>query len=80
MVIGIGEDEYFIASDATPIVEYTKSVVYLNDNNIAVVTKGELSLKTIDNNILTPKIQTLDLDIGEIDKGDFEHFMLKEIF
>ena len=80
LVIGIGEDEYFIASDATPIVEYTKSVVYLNDNNIAVVTKGELSLKTIGNNILTPKIQTLDLDIGEIDKGDFEHFMLKEIF
>jgi len=80
LVIGIGEDEYFIASDATPIVEYTKSVVYLNDNNIAVVTKGELNLKTIDNNILTPKIQTLDLDIGEIDKGDFEHFMLKEIF
>ncbi len=80
LVIGIGEDEYFIASDATPIVEYTKSVVYLNDNNIAVVTKGELSLKTIDNNVITPKIQTLDLDIGEIDKGDFEHFMLKEIF
>ncbi|MCD6564315.1 MAG: glutamine--fructose-6-phosphate transaminase (isomerizing) [Bacteroidales bacterium] len=80
LVIGIGKDEYFIASDATPIVEYTKSVVYLNDNNIAIVTKGELSLKTIDNNILTPKIQTLDLDIGEIDKGNFEHFMLKEIF
>ncbi len=80
LVIGIGEDEYFIASDATPIVEYTKSVVYLNDNNIAIVTKSELSLKTIDNNILTPKIQILDLDIGEIDKGDFEHFMLKEIF
>jgi len=80
LVIGIGENEYFIASDATPIVEYTKSVVYLNDNNIAVVTKGELNLKTIDNNILTPKIQTLDLNIGEIDKGDFEHFMLKEIF
>jgi len=80
LVIGIGKDEYFIASDATPIVEYTKSVVYLNDNNIAIVTKGGLSLKTIDNNILTPKIQTLDLDIGEIDKGDFEHFMLKEIF
>ncbi|MBA7574757.1 Glutamine--fructose-6-phosphate aminotransferase [isomerizing] [subsurface metagenome] len=80
LVIGIGEDEYFIASDATPIVEYTKSVVYLNDNNIAIVTKSELSLKTIGNNILTPKIQILDLDIGEIDKGDFEHFMLKEIF
>jgi len=80
LVIGIGENEYFIASDATPIVEYTKSVVYLNDNNIAIVTKDELNLKTIDNNILTPKIQTLDLDIGEIDKGDFEHFMLKEIF
>jgi len=80
LVIGIGENEYFIASDATPIVEYTKSVVYLNDNNIAVVTKGELNLKTIDNNILTPKIQTLDLNIGEIDKGDFDHFMLKEMF
>lgn len=80
LVIGIGEDEYFIASDATPIVEYTKSVVYLNDNDIAIITKDELSLKTIENIKLTPKIQTLDLDIGEIDKGDFEHFMLKEIF
>lgn len=80
LVIGISEDGYFIASDATPIVEYTKSVVYLNDNNIAIVTKSELSLKTIGNNILTPKIQILDLDIGEIDKGDFKHFMLKEIF
>lgn len=80
LVIGIGDGEYFIASDATPIVEHTKRVVYLNDNDVAIITKDELTLKTIGNIKLTPKIQTLDLDIGEINKGDFEHFMLKEIF
>jgi len=80
LVIGIGDGEYFLASDATPIVEYTKSVVYLNDGDIAIIKKEELSLKTIDNDILTPKIHKLDLDIGEIEKNGYDHFMLKEIF
>ncbi len=80
LVIGVGNDEYFIASDATPIVEYTRSVIYLSDHNVAVITKNELSLKTLRNLPLTPKIQQLDLEIGEIDKGGYSHFMLKEIF
>lgn len=80
LVIGVGEDEYFVASDATPIVEFTNSVIYLNDNDVAVIKRGELTLKTIYNESLQPNIQTLDLDIEEIEKGGFEHFMLKEIF
>ena len=80
LVIGIGDGEYYFASDATPIVEYTKSVIYLNDGNIAIVKDGDLSLKTIENDNLIPKIQTLNLDIGEIEKGGYDHFMLKEIF
>jgi glucosamine--fructose-6-phosphate aminotransferase (isomerizing) len=80
LVIGVGNDEYFLASDATPIVEYTKSVIYLSDQNVAVITKGELVLKTLKNIPLTPIIQQLDLEIGEIDKGGYSHFMLKEIF
>ena len=80
LVIGVGEGEYFLASDATPIVEYTKSVIYLNDNDIAIIHRDELILKTQNNDQLIPKIQTLDLDTNEIEKGGFEHFMLKEIF
>ncbi|MCK4345932.1 MAG: glutamine--fructose-6-phosphate transaminase (isomerizing), partial [Bacteroidales bacterium] len=80
MVIGVGNNEYLIASDATPIVEHTNSVIYLHDDDIAVIKKGELSLKTIRNEILTPQIQTIDLDIGDIEKNNFKHFMLKEIF
>ncbi len=80
LVVGIGQGEYFFASDATPIIEYTKSVIFLNDNDVAIVKEGELSLKTIKNNKLTPKVQTVDLDIGEIEKGGYDHFMLKEIF
>jgi glucosamine--fructose-6-phosphate aminotransferase (isomerizing) len=80
LVIGVGNDEYFLASDATPIVEYTKSVIYLSDQNVAVITRTELVLKTLKNIPLTPTIQQLDLDIGEIDKGGYEHFMLKEIY
>lgn len=80
LVIGLGENEYFLASDATPIIEHTKSVIYMNDDNIAVISNGELTLKTIDNAELEPKIQTLELDIEEIEKGGFEHFMIKEIF
>jgi glucosamine--fructose-6-phosphate aminotransferase (isomerizing) len=80
LVIGVGNDEYFLASDATPIVEYTKSVIYLNDQNVAIITKSELVLKTLKNIPLTPEIKQLSLDIGEIDKGGYAHFMLKEIF
>jgi len=80
LVIGIGNGEYLIASDATPIVEYTNSVVYLNNDNVAVIKKSELILKTIDNATLIPKIQTLDLGISAIEKNGYDHFMLKEIF
>ncbi len=80
LVIGVGEGEYFIASDATPIIEYTKSVIYLNDDDVAILGKDGLTLKTIKNDQLIPKIQQVDLDIGEIEKGGFDHFMLKEIF
>ena len=80
LVIGVGNEEYFLASDATPIVEYTKSVIYLNDNDVAIIRKEELVLKTLKDDKQTPKVHQLDLDIGEIDKGGYEHFMLKEIF
>lgn len=80
LVIGIGKGEYFIASDATPIVEHTDSVIYLNDEDVAVIERNQLTLKTIHNEELTPNIQKVTLDIGEIEKGGFDHFMLKEIF
>jgi len=80
LVIGIGDGEYFIASDATPIIEYTDSVIYLNNDNVAVIKKNELTLKTIDNDKLEPLIQKLTMDIGSIEKNGYEHFMLKEIF
>jgi len=80
LVIGVGKGEYFLASDATPIVEYTKSVIYMNDDDVAIIKKDELKLKTISNEMLTPKIQELSLDIGEIDKMGYDHFMLKEIY
>jgi glutamine---fructose-6-phosphate transaminase (isomerizing) len=80
LVIGVGNEEYFLASDATPIVEYTKSVIYLNDGDVAIIKKDQLVLKTLRNDNETPKILELNIDIGEIDKGGYEHFMLKEIF
>lgn len=80
MVIGIGKDEFFIASDATPIVEYTDQVVYINDHEIAVIQDHQLLIKDIKDIPLTPAIQKLDITLEKIDKGSFEHFMLKEIF
>jgi glutamine---fructose-6-phosphate transaminase (isomerizing) len=81
LVIGIGEKEFFIASDATPIVEYTKNVVYLDDEEVALVTRsGELKIKTIRNKEKTPYIQHLELQLSALEKGGFPHFMLKEIF
>lgn len=80
LVIGIGKGEYFIASDATPIVNYTDSVIYLNDHDVAVINKDSLTLKTVENNPVAFKITKVDMTIGDLEKGDFEHFMLKEIF
>jgi glucosamine--fructose-6-phosphate aminotransferase (isomerizing) len=76
----VGEGENFIASDATPIVEYTQRVIYLNDDDIAVIKKDELVLKSIRSEKIQPEVKELDLKIGEIDKEGFAHFMLKEIF
>jgi len=80
LVIGIGHGEYFIASDATPIISYTNSVIYLNDNDVAIITKDSLTLKTVENAPVAFKITKIDMTIGDLEKGDFEHFMLKEIF
>jgi glucosamine--fructose-6-phosphate aminotransferase (isomerizing) len=80
LVIGIGRGEYFIASDATPIVNYTDSVIYLNDHDVAIINKDSLTLKTVENNPVAFKITKVDMTIGDLEKGDFEHFMLKEIF
>lgn len=80
LVIGVGEGENFIASDATPIVEYTQRVIYLNDDDLAIIKKDELILKTIRIAKIQPEVKELDLKIGEIDKEGFAHFMLKEIF
>jgi len=80
LVIGVGEGENFIASDATPIVEHTQRVIYLNDDDLAIIKKDELLLKTIRSEKIQPEIKEIDLKIGEIDKEGFPHFMLKEIF
>lgn len=80
LVIGIGKDEFFMASDASPIIEYTKDVVYLNDLEIAVIKDGELSIKTTADVPMTPYIQRLEMELEAIEKGGYEHFMIKEIF
>jgi glutamine---fructose-6-phosphate transaminase (isomerizing) len=81
MVIGIGEDEFFVASDATPIVEYTKHVVYMNDEEIAIIERNKgLRIKTIKNQEKTPYIEELEVNLNAIEKGGFDHFMLKEIY
>jgi glucosamine--fructose-6-phosphate aminotransferase (isomerizing) len=81
LVIGLGEDDYFIASDATPIIEYTKNVVYLEDEEVAVVKRGEdLQIRNIKNQKKTPYIQELEWNLNELEKGGYDHFMLKEIY
>lgn len=81
MVVGIGEaGEYFIASDASPIIEYTKNVTYLNDGEIAYINDGKLTIKTIGNIEMTPAIHKLEMNLEAIEKGGYEHFMIKEIF
>lgn len=81
LVVGIGDDDFYLASDATPIVEYTKNVVYLEDEEIAILTRGEeLKIKTIRNKHKTPYVQELEWNLSELEKGGYDHFMLKEIY
>jgi glucosamine--fructose-6-phosphate aminotransferase (isomerizing) len=80
MVIGVGKDEFFIASDATPIIEYTNEVVYVNDYEIAIIRDGKLDIRSKEDVHQTPYIQHLEMELDSIEKGGYEHFMLKEIF
>ena len=80
LVLGVGKGEFFMASDATPIIEYTNEVVYLNDQEIAIVNNGKLTIKNTANLPLTPYVQTVDLELEAIEKGGYEHFMIKEIY
>src|SRR6187551_2287022 len=80
LVIGIGKDEHFLGSDATPMLEYTKEVVYVNDYEIAIIKADELILKNLGNERQTPYITKLDMELAAIEKGGYDHFMLKEIF
>lgn len=81
MVVGIGRDEYFIASDATPIIEYTKNVVYLEDEEVVEVRPGkELRIRSIQNEEKTPYVQELEMQLEALEKGGYPHFMLKEIY
>jgi len=80
IAIGIGEGEYIIASDATPIVEYTKDVIYLNDNELAVITKDSHQVMNLQSQVQTPYIQKIDMELEALEKGGYEHFMLKEIY
>jgi glucosamine--fructose-6-phosphate aminotransferase (isomerizing) len=80
LVIGVGKGEHFLASDASPIIEYTKEVVYVNDYEMALIRPDELILKNLGNEKITPFVQKLDLELAAIEKGGYEHFMLKEVF
>jgi glucosamine--fructose-6-phosphate aminotransferase (isomerizing) len=80
LVIGIGKGEHFLASDASPIIEYTKEVVYVNDYQVAIIKADELILKNLGNERQTPYITRLDMELAAIEKGGYDHFMLKEIF
>ncbi len=81
LVIGVGENEFFLASDATPIVEHTKKVIYVNDEEIVVMNRdGDLQIKNLRNESTQPSIQHIELEIEALEKGGYDHFMLKEIF
>lgn len=81
LVIGVGKDEFFVASDATPLIEYTNNVVYLNDEEIATISRnGDLKIKTVKNQDKTPYIEKLEMSLNALEKGGFTHFMLKEIY
>lgn len=82
IVLGVGKnkDEFFVASDATPIIEYTNNVIYLNDGEVAYIKEGKLTVKTIENQVKIPYIHELELKLEQLEKGGYEHFMLKEIY
>jgi glucosamine--fructose-6-phosphate aminotransferase (isomerizing) len=81
LVIGIGENEFFVASDASPIIEYTQNVVYLNDQEYACINRdGSFYIKNLENVVKSPAIQKLEMSLEMIEKGGFDHFMLKEIY
>ena len=80
LVIGIGKGEHFLGSDASPMLEYTKEVVYVNDYELAIIKPDELILKNLGNEKITPYVQKLDMELAAIEKGGYDHFMLKEIF
>jgi glucosamine--fructose-6-phosphate aminotransferase (isomerizing) len=80
LVIGVGKGEHFLASDASPIIEYTKEVVYVNDYELAIIRPDELILKNLGNEKITPYITKLDIELAAIEKSGYDHFMLKEIF
>lgn len=80
LVIGVGKGEHFLGSDASPMLEYTKEVVYVNDYELAIVRPDELILKNLGNEKITPFVTRLDMELAEIEKGGYDHFMLKEIF
>lgn len=79
LVLGIGKDEFILASDATPIVEYTKDVIYVKDLEVVHISNGELTLKSIDGDVRRPEVKTLDLEVSAIEKSGYDHFMIKEI-
>jgi len=81
LVIGVGEEEFFVASDASPIVEYTKNVVYLEDEQVAIIKRNEeLKIRNLKDKDITPYVQELEMELEAIEKGGYEHFMLKEIY
>src|SRR5690606_25493177 len=80
MVIGVGDGEYIIGSDASPIIEYTKNIIYLKDEEIATVTPESIEIKNIDNKVQTPFIHRLELKLEMLEKAGYDHFMLKEIY
>lgn len=80
LVIGVGEDEHFLASDATPIIEYTSDIIYLKDEEVCKITADEVTIQNLNNVTQLPEIHKIDLDLEAIEKGGYDHFMEKEIF
>ncbi len=80
LILGVGDGEYFLGSDAAPLIEYTRQVVYLNDGEMVVVSRGKFEVSTIDKKEVDPQIHELEWDLEQIEKGGYTHFMIKEIF
>ena len=81
LAIGVGEDEFFIASDASPFIEYTSSAIYLEDGEMAVVRRGKgIKMKIVNDSLVDPYIQKLQINLEQIEKNGYDHFMLKEIY